>query len=196
MFMRRTLNRFAAMPLGRSLRGLALAALVLGACGAPQDQARVAEIQREADRRVEAIRIESEKRAAEAQRQMEKLKADLAAKTEELERAHGGRPHADTTDDGFASERRSVEDRGRAALRRLDEEAREIGERSNSLARNTRAEVERALENANGSRKSVENDLDELDRATRQTLRTLSERLERHLAELDQTLKDARKRLK
>jgi hypothetical protein len=184
--------------LRRSLPSLALAAIMFGGCGgAQQERSRVAEIQREADRRVEAIRVESEKRAAEAQRQLAQLQADLAAKNQELERGlRGGSQVAAGTEDGLESERRSVEERGRTALRRLDEEARELGERSSALARATRSELDRALENASASRKSIENDLDELDRATRQTLRPLSERLERHLAELEQRLKDARKKLK
>jgi hypothetical protein len=189
---------FLPVSLGRSLHALPLMAVLLGACGsAQQERARVAEIQREADRRVQVIRVEAEKRAAEAQDQIAKLKADLAAKNEELERGVRGRPEADAgADDAIAKDRRSLEERVRTALQRLDEESREIGRRSSALAKTARSEVDRALDSARDSRESIEDDLNELDRTTRTTLRPLEERLDRRLAELEETLKEARKKLK
>jgi hypothetical protein len=196
--MSRTRIRVAAVPLRRSLSRLAFVSLLLGACGSPnQERSRVAEVQREADRRIEAIRAESAKRAAEAQRQIAKLEADLAAKSKQLEVGLRGPPQADAgADDEVANERRSLEERGRAALRRVDQEVRELDARSSSLAKTARTELERELARANASRKAVEDDLDELDRATRQNLQHLSERLERHLAEVEQSLKNARMKLK
>jgi hypothetical protein len=184
-------SEFAAI--GQTL-AVAFVALPAVACGsAQQERARVAEIQRAADHRIELIRAESERQAAEAQRQIAKLKADLAAKNDELDRALRGRPHGD---DGLANERRALEDRGRTALARLDEEASDIAARTSSLAKAARAEIERELAKASASRKYLEDDLRELNDATRQTLSELSNRIDRRLAEIEETLKNARRKLK
>lgn len=184
------------------------AAFAFAACffiaGCDGGEKKIQEIQKQADERVAQAQKEATDKVAAAQKQIEELKAQFqqasdkakADADEALKKAaEGAEAETKLVEEALTKARQAYKAEGRARLNDINEDLKDVQQRSAKASAKARAAAQKALQEIQKKEGEIQKDIASFDEATLETFKTVKAKLDGDLAKLKQAIAAAKAKL-
>jgi hypothetical protein len=192
--------------MGRWARvGLLFVVLGVAACGDEEKtKAKIAEIQKQADEKIAQAEKAANEKLAALQQQMEATKADLVdaaaqAKAQADDAISKAQSNADEAAKSAAAAltraRQAYKEEGHQQLNALNKEVSDINAKIAKATATVKTTAQKAMTKVSDEQKAIQKDIEAFDTATLNTFKAAKAQMDKDVAALKATLKNARAKL-